>query len=54
MLVEVGVHKWMCDKCGKIEYAKKVPEGWIILDRNFVRHEVEHLCKECQSNKGSL
>ena len=47
MLLEIGIHKWMCDKCKKIEYAKQVPEGWKILDRNFTRKEVEHHCKEC-------
>jgi len=50
-LIEVGLHKWQCNGCKKQEYSKKVPDKWTILDRNFTRKEVEHLCPECSEKE---
>lgn len=55
MLVEIGLHKWMCDECKKIEICKRLPKGWIFLDRNFIRKEIEHHCQDCKKdNKKDL
>lgn len=53
MLVEIGVQLWKCDICGELKYSKKLPEGWIVLDRNFTRKEIEHLCKTCKPKEKS-
>ena len=53
MLVELGIQLWQCDICKKLEYSKRLPEGWVVLDRNFTRREIEHHCKDCKEETGT-
>lgn len=47
-LIELGIQLWECDACHIRVYSKRLPEGWVVLDRNFTRKEIEHHCSGCK------